>query len=620
MTHWAVQMLIDALEPPTRLLVSDWADRYRVLSNVASATPGRWTTARTPYLREIMDRCSAWKGGEVVFMKAAQVGGTEAINNVVGYAIDQDPAPMIQVMPTEQMAKRNSKTRIQPMINNAPVLARRVSSSGKGNTTLEKEFVGGVWVAVGANAPAALRSMPCKRGLIDEEDGCPVDCGGEGDPVELVRARLQTYQDSLLIRVSTPTLAQNSRIVAGFENSDQRFYHVPCPHCGHRQKLEWEQMRWDDDDPATAAYECIGCGERIVERHKAEMLAAGEWVPENPGHRVTGFHLNGLYSPLGWLSWAEMVHAWLLARNNEVLLKAFMNIKLGLPFKARTDVPDWEELAARETGYRDGEVPTGVGVLTAGVDVQKNRIEMEVVGWGQLNRSWSVHYVVIRGDTADTATWARLGQALERPYLRRDGRVFQIEKCGLDTGYQTQNAYRFAQQHPALVLPLKGQANSLVPIGQASPIEITEAGRKLPGGIKLWPVGVNLLKQELYGWLRLTDQQQSGYCRFPEDRDPEWFRQLTAEEMVLKSQVTTAEVWQWRKVRDRNEALDCRIYARAAAMVRGVDRVGDETWAAKAADGVAAKAVSGRVGTLMPNKDGVHSTGSRRAGGRYRVR
>lgn len=619
-TDWVATYLIDALQPPTRLLVSEWADCKRLLSNTASAEPGRWNTDRTPYLREIMDVCSAWLGGEVVFEKGAQIGGTEAINNIVGYSIEEDPAPMIHVMPNESMAKRNSKTRIQPMIDAVPELAAKVAPAGKGNTTLEKDFVGGVWVGVGANAPAGLRSMPAKRGLIDEEDGCPTDCGGEGDVVDLVRARLRTYSKSLLVRVSTPTLAHSSRIHAAFLLSDQRFYRVPCPHCNEKQRLVWDQLRWERGKPETVFYECVHCLEPIDERQKPLMLANGQWVSDNPDSTVIGFHLNSLYSPLGWYSWSEAVQHYERAVNNEPELKTFMNTVLGLPYAPKTDVPDWETLFNRDSTYRETEIPEAVGLLTAGIDVQADRIEMEVVGWGEGFRSWSIDYAVIPGDTASSEPWDALAALLMRNYYRRsDGRPFTIDKAAIDTGFRTQDAYRFSLRNPSLILPVKGMANSAKPVQTPTPVEITEAGRRLPSGVKLWPIGTGLLKMELYGWLRLTDPEQKGYCHFPSDRGEEWFKQLTAEEMVLKDTMDSTDAYYWRKIRDRNEALDCRIYARVAALVTGMDRITPSGWAASTTDGQKPSTPT-RVGRMVASRNGLDTDRSRRFGGRDRRR
>ena len=324
----------EGLRPDPRLTVSEWAERYRMLSTKESAEPGRWRNARTPYLREIMDCLSPASPVErVVLMKGAQVGGTELGLNWVGYAIHHAPGPMMIVWPTTEMAQRNSKHRIDPLIEESPVLKDIIApprSRDSGNTVLMKEFRGGVLVMTGANSAVGLRSMPVRYLFLDEVDAYPLDVDGEGDAIHLAEARTRTFARRKILLVSTPTISGASIIEREYEASDQRRYFVPCPHCGHRQWLRFERLRWERGQPETAAYLCEECETPIAEHHKSRMLELGEWMAQGIGTSA-GFHLSSLYSP--WRKWREIAASWEKAAMSEsrsvATIKAFKNSELG---------------------------------------------------------------------------------------------------------------------------------------------------------------------------------------------------------------------------------------------------------------------------------------------------
>ena len=588
-----------AIKPDPVLTVSEWADDHRMLSQRASAEPGRWRTDRTPYLREIMDCLSATSPVEkVVFMKGAQVGGTEAGNNWLGYVIDNCPGPMLMVQPTVEMAKRNSKTRIAPLIDESPTLRDKVRdprSRDSGNSLLAKEFPGGVVVMAGANSAAGLRSMPCRFLFLDEPDAYPGDVDGEGDPCTLAEARTRTFSRRKIFYVSTPTLAGRSRIEREFLDSDMRFFEVPCPLCGTYQHLVWEQMRWQDDQPETVRYECAHCGEQFEEHHKNKILIAGQWVPQNPEGKWHGYHISTLYSPLGWFSWKQCVEAYLQARKTDEAMRVFQNTILGLTYADTGEAPDWELLYSRREQYPLGQVPDGAAFLTAGVDVQKDRLELEVVAWGPNLESWSIDYVVLHGDTAGDEVWEQLSAATRQEYARGDGMVLPIRMTAVDTGYRTQEVYRWVKGQSALrVMAIKGRETQATIISQPSTIELTVRGKRIKSGLKLWPVGTSVAKSELYGWLRrklpanLEEGLPHGWCHFPQHPE-EYFKQLTAESLVSRV-VRGYQKYQWEKTRDRNEALDCRIYARAACMAVGADRWDDKRWEYERGEGARAAA------------------------------
>jgi phage terminase large subunit GpA-like protein len=407
--------------PDPLLTVSEWADRYRVLSQRASSEPGRWRTARTPYLKEIMDCLSSSSPVQrVVFMKGSQTGGTEAGNNFIGYVIHEAPGPMMAVAPTVELAKRNSKQRLDPLIEESEVLRERVKerrSRDSGNTVLSKEFRGGVLILTGANSAVGLRSMPARYLFLDEVDGYPGDVEGEGDPILLAERRSATFQRRKILLVSTPKTKGLSRIEREYEQSDQRRYFVPCPHCHERQTLELANLCWPEGRPREAEYACAHCGGLIGERHKTWMLERGEWRPTAPGDgRTAGFHLSSLYSPVGWFSWADAAEMYEQAQNTPDLMKGLVNTVLGLPFEEEAEAPDWQRLYERRESYRIGVVPEPGLFLTAGVDVQKDRIEVEVVA-GAKKEQWEK----LDGDSNSTCSRDALDRDHSMPCRRLIG-------------------------------------------------------------------------------------------------------------------------------------------------------------------------------------------------------
>jgi phage terminase large subunit GpA-like protein len=589
------QARADGLRPERRLTVSAWADAHRRLPKKSSAEPGPWRTDRTPYLREIMDCMSTDSDvEEVVFMKSAQVGGTEAILNMMGYVIDHAPGPMIVIQPTVELAKRFSRQRVDPLITVTPRIARKVADSrarDSGNTMLGKEYPGGQLVMTGANSAVGLRSMPAQYALMDEIDGYPVDVDEEGSPLALVEARQRTFSRRKRMKVSTPTIAGRSAIEAAFEESDQRRYYVPCPDCGAMQPLVFAQLTWSKLNlaPEQAVYECRECFYHMQSHEKTEMLAHGQWRAERPEliGKVRGYHLNALYAPVGWMSWGDIARQFVAVHRDPEKYRVFVNTVLGEVWTAKGEAPAWEGLQRRRESYAIGTVPQQVVFLTAGVDVQKDRVVYEVVGWGRGKRSWSIDYGELPGDTADLddGPWHQVDELLERAYPHAGGGTMSIRMLAVDSGYNTQTVYGWARGYPLnRVAAVKGQDHGGLLVGSPTPVEITDRGRKLKRGGRLWPVSVNIAKSELYGWLRLeapTDPAivpPPGFCHFPQ-YDDEYFRQLTAEQLVVHKTRRGFVRLEWELIPGRqNHVLDARIYARAAAFLAGLDRLTDADW------------------------------------------
>jgi len=586
------------LRPDPDLTVSEWADRHRMLSSRASAEPGRYRTARTPYMREIMDRLSPGDPTQrVVFMKAAQVGATEAGNNWIGFAIHQAPGPMLAVQPTVELAKRNSRQRIDPLIEESPELRERIKparSRDAGNTMLSKEFAGGILIMTGANSAVGLRSTPARYIFLDEVDAYPASADEEGDPVTLAEARSLTFAHRRKVfLVSTPTIRGLSRIEREFEASDQRRFFVPCPHCDAMQWLKFERLRWEKGRPETAEYLCEGCDAAIAEHHKTAMLEAGEWraTAEPADAGTVGYHLSALYSPVGWLGWDRIARAHEAARGSDEAIKAFRNTVLGETWVETGEAPDWQRLADRREPWKVGTVPDKGLFLTAGADVQKYRIEVDVWAWGRGLESWLVDHVVIEGGPGDPACWQQLTDLLGRTWAHASGEHLTIARLAIDTGFETAAVYSWARQVGfAQVAPVKGLDgfNRASPVTGPTYVDATVAGKRLRRGARLWSVATATFKAETYRFLRQdrpTAEEVTGGAPFPPGTvhlptwaDAEWLKQLTAEQLVTVKGKRGFAKLEWQKLRERNEALDCRVYARAAAWIAGADRWSDARW------------------------------------------
>ena len=525
-----------------------------MLSSKASAEPGRWRTSRTPYLKAIMDCLSPTSPVErVVFMKAAQLGATEMGSNWIGYVIHHAPGPMMAVWPTVEMAKRNSKQRIDPLIEESSALAELIAparSRDSGNTILAKEFRGGVLVMTGANSAVGLRSMPVRYLFLDEVDGYPLDVEGEGDAISLAEARTRTFARRKIFIVSTPTISGASAIEREYEASDQRRYFVPCPHCNHPQWLRFEQLRWDKGQPETAAYICESCDTAISEHHKTWMLERGEWRSMAQG-KTAGFHLSSLYSPVGWRSWRDIAAAWEAAVNKEsgsaAAIKTFKNTELGETWVEEGEAPDWQRLVERREDYSVGIVPLGGLLLVGAADVQKDRIEASIWAFGRGKESWLIEHRVLMGDTARDAVWKALAAMLAENWTHASGVAMPLARFALDTGFATQEAYAFVRAcHDARVMAVKGVRSGVMGgaalIGTPTAIDVSQGGKKLRRGIKVFTVAVGIAKLEFYNNLRKsadvgedgsTPVFPAGFVHLPKI-DAEFIQQLCAEQLITR--------------------------------------------------------------------------------------
>lgn len=577
MDSLAIELALDravrVTRPPPRLSVSDWADRYRQLSPESSAEPGQWRTARAEYQRGIMDAVSDKSIDQVVVMSSSQVGKTETINNIIGYYISQDPAPILLVQPTLEMAEAWSKDRLAPMVRDTPVLTGLVAdpkSKGSGNTLLHKTFPGGHITMAGANSAPSLSSRPIRIVLLDEVDRYPPSAGTEGDPVSLAIKRTATFWNRRIVLTSTPTVKGASRIEQAFERSDRRRYHVPCPHCGEFQVLRWAAVQWTEGDPTSARIACESCGALCDDSDRIDMIAGGEWRATAPFNGIAGFHLWEIYSP--WRSMAEIVGDFLAAKPYPETLKTWVNTCLGETWEDRLgERIAGDSLASRAEDYAPWTVPEGALLLTAGVDVQHDRLALAVWAFGPGEEAWAVAWDEIFGSPAELDVWKKLDDALARKLPHGSGGELGITATCVDagdgvmTGYVLDYCRTRRRRH---ILAIKGQSQQgKAPIGRPVKVDVSIKGAATFGSALLWPVGSDTIKGWLMGRLRAE-----GMVHFPDGLPDEFYAQLTAERLVTKHSKGMPRR-EWVKAASaRNEALDATVYAYAAAVYAGLKR------------------------------------------------
>ena len=607
----------EGLKPPIQLTVDEWADAHRVLSTSSSPQPGPWRTERTPYLKQIMEGLSPGSPARLIaFMKGSQVGATECSLNWVGYVVDKSPGSMLIVLPSQDTAKEWSTQRLSQLTEDTPAIRGKIIDQRRrdsGNTAFSKRFPGGHLKLAWSSSAKKLRSTPAGYVLADEVDGFKGDVEDEGDPVALLARRLTNFPRGKFFAISTPTLEHTSRILRLFRRGDQRYYFLPCPFCRHYQRLVFGQLKWEWKKPETVGYECISCSMKIPERFKTQMLAEGRWIataslphlaavglPEDQiaslepifaamaEAKVWTFHLSALYSPIGWYSWVTVADDWEQSENDTAARKVFVNTVLGECWKEKGEAPDWKRIFDRTETYQRGRPPKPVLFLTAGADVQPDRIEAYVYGWDRTKGSWLVDQRIYPGDPTRPEVWLNLDRLLAEQYEHESGVPMVIRRLCIDSGYATQHVYDWARRHRfGKVSVIKGGSDSLAaPVGMAHSVDITVDGKKLPAGIKVQVINTSHWKFELYDRLRMEPPNWETGEAFPPqyfhlcavDDTQEVCKQLCAEHIVTRylKGYTKRE---WEKIRPRNEALDCWVYARVGAVIEGIDRFLTEHWA-----------------------------------------
>lgn len=572
------QMCRTILAPPPTLTLSEWADRYRMLSRENSASPGRFRTDVVPYLREVMDACTDRRIRETVVMKGVQVAFTDGVvNNLVGYHIHQDPAPILVVQISVEEAEKWSKEKLALMLRDTPVLRDKVKESrtrDSDNTILAKAYPGGHLGIVGANAPAGLRARPRRVVIFDEIDGFPSSSGKEGNPIKLGEKRATTFWNRKIVKGSTPTLKKFSNIEREYERSDQRRWHCPCPHCGVEQVLVWAGVRWEKigegetkvHKTETAHYVCQPNGCVITESERQRMIRVGRWIamaPPGPGEtKPAGFHIPSLVSP--FVSMAELAEEFVAATGGRDLLQVFVNTRLAETFEEKGIRVDGDTLFGRREDYA-AEVPMGVALLIIAVDVQGDRLEVKVKGYGEKEESWLIHFERLLGDPGDADAednvWARLDALLEREWVHESGMLIRASVTVIDYGgHYADMVARFVRGHVGRnVFAIRGAKEMGKPIWPTKPARVGKHR------VKVYEVGPDAAKDIILGSRLRRQIPGPGYLHFPKVAwcNEEYFAQLTSEEKIARRDPQGGWTRRYVPTRDRNEALDLEVYALA---------------------------------------------------------
>jgi len=548
-------------KPPKKLTVSEWADKYRMLSSESSAEAGKWKTSRAEYQRGIMDAFSDPKIHTVVWMSSAQVGKTSVLENIIGYFITYDPSPILVLQPTLEMAHTFSKDRLAPMIRDTKILSEILpdfKSKKSGNTILHKQFAGGHLTIAGANSPASLASRPIRIVLADEVDRYPASAGSEGDPLSLAFKRTTTFWNKKRLVVSTPTIKGASRIELAYEESDKRKFYVPCNECGHFQVLKMANVDWEKNNPKTARYFCEKCGSAWSDAQRWQNIKNGKWIAEKECNGVAGFWLNEIYS--SWVKLEEFVANFLEAKKNPETLKTFVNTSLGETWDEYMFEEDfeWQKLLNRREEYK--KIPKKAVVLVCGVDVQDNRLEGEIRAFGENEESWGIKRFVIYGSPALKSTWKDLDNIIFDEYDREDGIKLRVSCTCIDSGgHFADEVYKYCKERELRrVFAIKGASQAGKPI-------VSNPTKNNKYKALLFSIGTDTAKELIYTRLKFTDSE-TGLYHWNKEYDEEYFKQLTAEKPIITYKKGVA-VREWKKTRARNEALDYNVYLLAALKI-----------------------------------------------------
>lgn len=594
------QALAEGLKPPDMLDLAEWSQQNIILSPEDSAARGRYVAWE--FQVEPMECMSPrHPSDQVVLRFASQTGKSRLMLNHLAYVIAVDPGPTMYVCPRQKDAESISKDRVTPMLRDTPALRGRVAdakSRDAGNTIEHKKFIGGHLSFGIPTSVSSLAIRPIRYLLIDEVSRPEYRGSSEGDPVRLAERRTTTFPNRKIVYASSPATEGECRISEIFAHSDQRQWFVPCPFCQHEQRLEWPGIAWSTDgkpvpytdaagqkcsrvvSPSEPMYRCEKCDNLIPERSKAGMNARGRYIPQNPAGRFPGFRVNQLVSPV--VRWGNLVTEWLESKGKPDQRRAFVNTVLAETWKEKGEAPAWEVIYSRREQYKLGTVPRGALFLTAGIDVQKDWIEIHVWGWGRNRECWLVDYEQLQGRTSDEAVWQLLAAFVARAWKHEGGSDMHLIRFAIDTGYETSTVYNWVRLQGDRAMAVKGYSTiSNVIVGQPSPVDVTQAGSRIRRGVNVWPIDAGKLKSELYSRLREarpeSEKFPSGWVHTPELPD-EFYQQLTAEVLVSKKDKKGYIKTSWEKNRDRNEALDCWVYARAATFPLGLDRITDSEW------------------------------------------
>ena len=557
-----IKKCLKVLKPPQKLKVSEWAERYRVLDSKTSAAPGMWKNSTTPYLQGVMDAFCESEIETIVFCKPTQVGGTESLNNMIGYVISQDPAPALIVYPTLELAEYASKNRLQPMIKLSDDMANKFIESE--TKVLELQFEGMYIVVAGANSPASLASRPIRYLFLDEVDKYPSNAGKEADPISLAKERTKTFAaNKKIFLTSTPTL-KDGNVWKYMENSNEiRHYFMPCPHCGAYQEFKFKQLKWVGSDmteaQATAYYECEHCKGKIYDSHKMQMLRAGKWeaVKKSKSKRQTAFHINTMYSP--WVKFGDVAYEFLRCKDDPELLQNFVNSWLAEPWEETQLTLNSEIVFERETEYEEMVVPEWAQMLTAGVDVQKDKFYYSIRAWGANYTSQNIRH----GEVFDLVDIEKI---MNLEYKKASGQGLYIDLCLIDSGFRTDEVYEFCYYNAEWCTACKGSSRyDMYMKYRLSTVNKTNSKAM---GMRVVEVNTNRYKDFIAARLRRENatNRMNGSFMVYKNTDKDYAEQLTAEHKVReKKNGQEVQVWKPKKAHIDNHYLDCEVYSCCAA-------------------------------------------------------
>lgn len=556
----------DALQllcPPEQLTVSEWAEQYRILDAMSAAMPGPWSNEVTPYLVGVMDEFNNYETEKIVFVKPTQVGGTEALQNMIGYIVSQDPAPTMIVYPTDTLAKSVSENRLQPMLLATPEIAKKFDEN---SSLLELQFDGMYLSLVGSNSASGLASKPIRFLMMDEVDKYPGASSKEADPLKLAMERTKTFHNKKIYVTSTPTL-KTGHIWKEKESCDiEKHYFVPCPHCGQYIEFKFQNIRFPDDESMSyadraelATYVCQECGCVITDNDKHNMIRLGEWriVRHNTKYvRNVAFWINTLYSP--FVRWADIAKEFLLTKDDPGDFQNFVNSWLAEPWEDTKLKTSAELVMERQTELPAFTVPSWAKLLTAGVDVQEASVYWTIRAWGDYITSQNIAH-------GQALSFEEIDRLMNMEYRTEDGDVAMVNLCLIDSGDQTDMVYDFCASRSEWALPAKGASHA-----QLSHYKLSKVNREgsRANGMTLVMVDGNKYKDMIAGRMRRPNGRGSWMVHA--DCDMEYATQVTNEHKVnVKSGGQTRQIWTEKFSHADNHYLDCEVYAMAAGDIMG---------------------------------------------------
>ena len=555
---------LQLLCPPEQITVSEWAEEYRIIDSKSAAMPGAWQNSITPYLVGIMDEFNNYETEEIIFCKPTQIGGTEAMQNMVGYIVMQDPAPTMIVYPTDTLAKSISENRLQPMLKATPEIKKKFDEN---SSLLELQFEGMYLSLVGSNSPSGLASKPIRFLMMDEVDKYPGASNKEADPIKLARERTKTFHNRKIYITSTPTI-KKGHIWQAKEGADvEKHYFVPCPHCGEYIEFVFSNIRFPKEEGMSyadraelAAYVCQKCGGIITDNDKHNMLRLGEWrvVRHNTKYaRKVAFWINTLYSP--FVRWSEIAKEFLSSKDDPEEFQNFVNSWLAEPWEDTKLKTSAELVMQRQTEVLALTVPSWAKMITAGVDVQESSLYWTIRAWGDFLTSQNIAH-------GQALSFEEIDRVMNLEYYNEEGVPFLVRLCLVDSGDQTDMVYDFCVFHSDWALPVKGSSHA-----QLSHYKLSKINREgsSANGMTLVLVDGGKYKDMIAG--RMQKPNGKGSWMVYEGCDEEYAAQVTAEHKVnVRKNGVVRQEWQLKHSHADNHYLDTEVYALAAADILGV--------------------------------------------------